>query len=104
MADTLLYQTTDADLADDAVEALRRSGISCYRTGTVLPNVKGSIGETISIFVRTPGDYGRASDLILKLGALPDEPTRGYYFWGTWVAIAVIIAVIIVVSRSGRLF
>jgi hypothetical protein len=49
VADVLLYSTPDSDFADNAVEALRGHKIACYRTGTVIPGVRGAIGEQYSI-------------------------------------------------------
>jgi hypothetical protein len=102
VADVLLYSTPDSDFADSAVEALRRHKIACYRTGTVTSGVRGAVGEQYSIFIHTAADYGRANTVLVKLGAVTDEPVRSLPRWAIWAAIALVIAVIALTAVYGK--
>jgi hypothetical protein len=80
VTDLLLYETSDPQFANRAIEALTEAGISCYRTGTGYFDItrapRTSLGLGICIFLRRTEDYRRANEILIGLGAVVDSPPR----------------------------
>ena len=69
----LTYETDDSDFADSAIDALTQARVHCYRTGGPLP---GGSSFTVCIYIRNGGDFQRANEILVKLGAAVDTPNR----------------------------
>lgn len=78
MADVLVYETSDPDFADRAVETMTAAGISCYRTARGYADLRPGtyLGTEVCIFIRRDEDYSRANGILRDLGAATDEPLR----------------------------
>jgi hypothetical protein len=74
-----MYETTDTDFADRAIETLRESDVPCYRTGHgysahgQLPGM-GVSEDQIGIYIERDTDYARANEILLGLGAVRERP------------------------------
>jgi hypothetical protein len=66
-----IYETDDSEFADSAIDALTQAGIQCYRTGSPLP---GGSSPTVCIYIRNAGDFQRANEILVELGAAVDSP------------------------------
>ena len=98
----LVYETTDTEFADRAVEAMRDAGISCYRTGRgysdrALYPGKGFTEDQVCIYIENDTDYVEANEILIKLGAVTGSdrlPPKWVFVLlallaviiGTWVA------------------
>jgi hypothetical protein len=69
----LIYETADSDFADLAVETLKEAGIDAYVTGGSLP---GGSDPTVCIYIRSATDSPKANEILIKLGAVTDDPDR----------------------------
>lgn len=94
----LVYETTDPDFADRAIEAMRDADIPCYRTGRGYSNQvqypgRGFSEDRICIYIERDADYAQANEILITLGAVTDDPER---FPPKWVlALFAVIAVLI---------
>jgi hypothetical protein len=70
----LIYETDDSDFADSVIEALKGASIDCYATGGSL-RVPYS-DPTICIHIREAADFQKANEILIKLGAVTDDPDR----------------------------
>jgi hypothetical protein len=74
----LIYETTDPEFAARAVSALEDAGIAAYKTGTGYSETfHGRMLPTesqVCIYIEQESDAGRANEILLKLGAVPEEP------------------------------
>jgi hypothetical protein len=74
----LIYETTDSKFAARAVSALEAAGIAAYKIGTgYSENFHGPMLPTenqICIYIEQETDAGRANEILLELGAVPEEP------------------------------
>lgn len=85
----LIYETTDSDFAERAVEALLEAQIQCYCTGISYSKNYVPKGQApLCIFITDDNAYSKASGILLGLGAAPDQaakiPTR-------WVVVLVVL-------------
>jgi len=77
----LIYETTDTDFADRAIEALRNAGIPSYRvgrgysSGSSYPG-KGFTEDEVCLYIENESDYRPANDILIKLGAVVEEPAK----------------------------
>jgi len=77
----LIYETTDTDFADRAIEALRNAGIPSYRvgrgysSGSSYPG-KGFTEDEVCLYIENELDYRPANDILIKLGAVVEEPPK----------------------------
>ena len=108
MADVLLYQTSDPQFADRAVEALEEAGIPSYRTGSGYADLarapRSSLGLGVCVFLRREEDYRRANEILIKLGAATEGPPRlpsGRMLF-VWVIVLTLLAIAIAVKSSVR--
>ena len=69
----LIYETDDSEFANSAIDALTQARIHCYRTGGALP---GGSSFTICIYIRNGGDFQRANEILVELGAAVDPSNR----------------------------
>ena len=92
----LTYETDDSDFADSAIDALTQARVHCYRTGGPLP---GGSSFTVCIYIRNGGDFQRANEILVKLGAAVDTPNRvsQKFFLLTVFVGALIVALVIVI-------
>jgi hypothetical protein len=76
-----IYETTDPDFADRAIDALTRAGITAYRTGhgysgnSAYPG-KGFTEDQVCIYIDNESDFRPANDVLIKLGAVVDTPPK----------------------------
>jgi hypothetical protein len=91
----LIYETDDSEFADSAIDVLMHAGIHCYRTGEPL---QGGSSFTICIYIRNGGDFQRANEILVKLGASVDTPNRvsQKFILLTVLICALILALVIV--------
>jgi hypothetical protein len=93
VADVLLYQTSDPEFANRAIEALSGDGIQCYRLGSgfvdIVPAIRQDLGAGISIYLRHEEDRGKANAILIRLGGVIDEPAL-LPTWVAWVLYAVL--------------
>ena len=80
MPDVLLYQTFDPDFAERAVEALTKAGIASRHSGTAFAALysgqMGDLGREVCVFIEHESDYCHANEILIKLGAAIDTPTK----------------------------
>jgi len=89
-ASVLVYETADSGFAELAVETLEEEGIDAYATGGSLP---GGSSPTVCIYIRNAADFPKANEILLKLGAVKNDPDR---LPPKWVfAVLAIVAVIL---------
>ena len=75
----LVYETTDTDFADRAIEALRAADVPCYRTGLGYHEQAAATGRVwseaqVCIYIERDTDYARANELLVGLGAVTEKP------------------------------
>ena len=103
----LVYETTDTDFADRAVEALREADIPCHRIGRGYSNRsahpgKGFTEDQVCIYIERDSDYAQANQILLGIGAVADEPVRLPPNWVLALAAGLITAVIIWITSEGK--
>ena len=69
----LICESADSDFAELAVETLKEAGIDAYATGGSLP---GGSSPTVCIYIRDSADSRKANEILIKLGAVADDPDR----------------------------
>jgi hypothetical protein len=75
----LIYETTDTDFADRAIEAMRKADIDCYRVGHGYSTRSAYVGRggtesQVCLYVERDTDCARANEILLELGAVMDDP------------------------------
>ena len=70
----LIYETDDSDFADSAIEALKEAGIDSYTTGGSLKIPYSD--PTVCIHIRDTVDFQKANEILVKLGAVTEDPNR----------------------------
>ena len=79
---TLLYETTDSRFADLAVSALLEAEIPAYRVGKGYlepysgPHRGLPTESQVCIYIERERDARQANEILLKLGAVADAPSR----------------------------
>jgi Putative prokaryotic signal transducing protein len=80
LPEVLLYETSDPDFAERAVETLSQSEIPCRHSGTAYaalhPAQMGELGRGVCIFIERAEDYRRANEILIGMGAAVDAPTK----------------------------
>ncbi len=84
----LVYMAEGVRFAKRAVEALRAAGIPCMRGGEQ-PDLDDGTGlgpgrlgyPEIGIYVVEESDYGRPSQILLKMGAAREKPVSPLVAW-----------------------
>jgi hypothetical protein len=74
-----VYETTDTDFANRAIEAMRDADIPCYRVGHGYSNSAQYVGRGFSenqvcIYIERDTDYAQANEILVKLGAVTESP------------------------------
>ncbi len=69
----LLYRTTDAALAQAAVDALIKRGVEAYATGSA-DSARGELQPQYSVFLARAADVERATRILAHVGATPAVP------------------------------
>ena len=93
----LVYETTDADFADRAIQALRDAKIPCHRTGrgyhslSLYPG-KGSTEDQVCIYIERDTDYAEANRILIGLGAVVERSPPLWLIAGI-VLVAAIVAI-----------
>jgi hypothetical protein len=82
----LIYETDDSGFADSVIDALTQAGVECYRTGGVLLYTPAE--SMICIHIRNTGDFQRANEILIRQGAVVDQPRS--------ISPAVIVAAVVV--------
>ena len=89
-ASVLIYETADSGFAELAVETLKDANIDAYATGGSLP---GGSSPTVCVYIRDAAEFPRANEILIKLGAVTDDPDR---LPPKWVfAVLAIVAVVL---------
>jgi hypothetical protein len=75
----LVYETTDTDFADRALEAMRQAHILCYRTGQGYQTEawysgRGSSESQVCIYIERDTDFAEANRILIGLGAVEERP------------------------------
>jgi hypothetical protein len=81
----IIYETEDSDFADSAIGALKKANIDCYRTGGSLHF--GKSDPTICIHVRDGTDLRKANEVLIRHGAVVEQPLRLPSGWVAWTSI-----------------
>src|SRR5690242_12190413 len=82
MADLLIYQTSDPQFANRAVDALREAGIDSYSIGEGARELNATLGRwtdsQICIYIRqaSEADSRRANEILVGLGGAMERPLR----------------------------
>ena len=104
MADILVYETSDPEFADEAIEKMQSAGVSCYRTGQGYSELGGpyrDLGNSICIYIRRQEDYRQANDILIKAGAVVEKPIQFKIGKAALFVIGVVVAVILVILAQG---
>ena len=80
-APVFVYETTDTDFANRAIDAMRAADIPCYRTGRGYSSDSSYSGRGITenqvcIYIDHDSDYERANALLIQLGAVIEKPIK----------------------------
>jgi hypothetical protein len=104
MPDRLIYETSDPEFADRAIESLRAAGIDCYRTGRGVRQLNASSGrwtdDQVCLYVRDGGNFQRANEILISLGAAVDEPLRLPKPWVFALAAAILVVVVVLSLKA----
>ena len=100
---TLVYQTTDTDFANRALDAFAEAGIPGHRIGRGYSDSssypgKGASEDQVCIYIERDTDSRRANDILLKLGAVRQQPLRLPVGWGVRIAFLVAGALVVWVA------
>ena len=100
----LVYETTDTDFADRAIQALGDAEIPCHRTGhgyhsQSLHPVRGSGEDQVCIYIERDTDYAEANRILLSLGAAV-ERSPPVWLIAVIMLVAAIVAIWAAVSWS----
>jgi hypothetical protein len=99
----LLYRTTDAALAQAAVDALIKRGVEAYATGSAA-TARGEVQPQYSVFLRKAADVERATRILAHVGAAPALPAAAARppRWLVWVVVLLAAALAMLVAlQSG---
>jgi len=77
----LVYETTDPDFANRAMDAMRDAAIPCYRTGRGYSSDsnypgKGFTEDQVCIYIERDTDFAQANEILIGLGAVTEDPER----------------------------
>lgn len=77
----LVYETTDTEFANRALDAMREAGIPCYRTGRGWASDASYLGKgfaenQVCIYIEKDEDYVQANKILISLGAVVETPPR----------------------------
>lgn len=87
----LIYTTSDRGFADRAVQALLSAGIQAYLTGQDQYSGYAMPGPSqYCIHIDSDSERVRANELLLQMGAAPEEPLR--LPTGPWVRWSMLVA------------
>lgn len=86
----LIYTTSDRGFADRAVQALLSHGIQAYRTGEDLSGYVVGPSSQYCVHIESDSERARANELLLQMGAAPEEPL--HLPTGPWVRWAMVVA------------
>jgi hypothetical protein len=104
MADVLIYQTSDPEFADRAVEALREAGIDCHRRGQGVRRLNATTGnwtdKQVYIYVHREEDSRRANEILTHLGAVVDTPRRSPNRWLLFILATGLTVIALLVARG----
>jgi hypothetical protein len=98
----LVYETTDGDFADQAIQALRDAEISCYRVGHGYTNRQAALSwgagseQQVCIYIEHDPDYAEANRILISLGAVVESRPSLRVILGI-VLVALIVAISVVV-------
>jgi len=75
----LIYETTDTEFADRAIEALRAADVPCYRTGHGYTAEAQHMGrgfseDQVCLYIERDTDWARANEILIGLGAVTERP------------------------------
>jgi hypothetical protein len=99
MVAVLIYQTTNGAFADRAIEELLKAGIPCYRWGPATSgdgSYRARTGAIASIYIERDADFRAANEILIKLGAVQDKPSK--IPEGLVLRIALLISLVVVVG------
>ena len=88
----LIYETTDLDFANTALEALEEARIRCYSTGGENPYGRS---HTYCLYILNPADRARANAILVSLGAAQDVELRMPNSWQFRVGLAVFVMLLV---------
>ena len=97
----LVYETTDTDFANRAIQALRDADISCYRVGHGYSNRAAEVGfqyptaseSQVCIYIERDSDYAEANRILISLGAVVESTPRiSPWIIGVLVVVALLVA------------
>lgn len=95
MPDILIYQTSDPEFAERAVQVLSDAGISCYRRGRGTSVLRATIGRwadsQIFIYLHDEADSRRANQILIGIGAAVSRPVTLPKGWMIFIFIVVVI-------------
>lgn len=86
----LIYTTSDRGFADRAVQTLLSHGIQAYRTGEDLSGYIVGPSSQYCVHIESDSERARANELLLQMGAAPEEPL--HLPTGPWVRWAMLVA------------
>ena len=89
----LVYETPDRAFAERAVQAMRDGHIACYHVAPEYSRLYVPKGEAqICVYIENDSDYAQANEVLVKLGAATDEPTKLPPTWVLCLGAALIVA------------
>jgi hypothetical protein len=100
----LVYQTSDPDFANKAIEAMSADGIECFKDGEGyrdLTSRRRDLGNSICIYIRQERDYRRANQILINLGAVVEKPIQLPSRKSTLLLIGALIAVVVFLIAKG---
>jgi hypothetical protein len=104
MPDVLVYETSDPDFANRAIEALNQADIPSFKTGTgyrdLRPGLRQDLGNTICLYIRRQVDYARANAILIRLGAYVERPPELRVRKSMLVLVGALIAVVLFVALN----
>ena len=103
----LIYETTDTDFANRAIEALEEAAIPCYRIGSGYSDSagytpRGASERQVCIYIERNSDYAQSNQILMKLGAVVDRPLRLPPTWILVVFAAAVTALGFWVANSSK--
>ena len=87
----LLYETTDRNFLNTALDALEDARIRCYFTGGDTPYGRT---HTFCLHIVEDADAPRANAILLELGAAPETPIRIPSGWQFRAAVTVFLVML----------
>jgi hypothetical protein len=104
MANLLIYQTSDPDFAERAIDALREAGMECHRSGQGARRLSSTTGnwtdKQIFIYIHREEAYQRANEVLIGLGAAVDKPLKTPNRWLLLILAAVLAVIALLVAKA----